>query len=125
RRAGSPRRKRRDASRPIRGRKPGNPGSRERAAPKGVETNRMSNSQGTQQSETGQTESFAELFEQSARTIKEGEVVQGTVLGVDNEHVHVDVGFKSEGLIPLWELMSDDGQVLVKPGDKVDVLIEE
>ena len=72
-----------------------------------------------------QTESFAELFEKTARTIKEGEVVQGTVLGIDNEHVHVDVGFKSEGLIPLWELMSDDGKVLVKPGDKVDVLIEE
>jgi small subunit ribosomal protein S1 len=72
-----------------------------------------------------QTERFADLFEKAARTIKEGEVVQGTVLGIDNEHVHVDVGFKSEGLIPLWELMADDGRVLVKPGDKVDVLIEE
>lgn len=71
------------------------------------------------------SESFADLFEKTARTIKEGEVVQGTVLGIDNEHVHVDVGFKSEGLIPLWELMADDGKVLVKPGDKVDVLIEE
>lgn len=71
------------------------------------------------------SESFAELFEKTARTIKEGEVVQGTVLGIDSDHVHVDVGFKSEGLIPLWELMADDGKVLVKPGDKVDVLIEE
>ena len=75
--------------------------------------------------QTTQTESFAELFEKTSRTIKEGEVVQGTVLGIDGEHVHVDVGFKSEGLIPLWELMADDGSVLVKPGDKVDVLIEE
>ena len=75
--------------------------------------------------QTGGSESFAELFEKTSRTIKEGEVVQGTVLGIDGEHVHVDVGFKSEGLIPLWELMADDGSVLVKPGDKVDVLIEE
>jgi small subunit ribosomal protein S1 len=84
----------------------------------------MSQSQTDPQTE-GQSESFADLFEKTARTIKEGEVVQGTVLGIDNEHVHVDVGFKSEGLIPLWELMADDGKVLVKPGDKVDVLIEE
>jgi len=85
-------------------------------------TNRMTQSHSDTQP---QTESFADLFEKAARTIKEGEVVQGTVLGIDNEHVHVDVGFKSEGLIPLWELMADDGRVLVKPGDKVDVLIEE
>jgi len=75
--------------------------------------------------QTADPESFAELFEKTSRTIKEGEVVQGTVLGIDGEHVHVDVGFKSEGLIPLWELMDDDGSVLVKPGDRVDVLIEE
>ena len=70
-------------------------------------------------------ESFAELFASSERAMKEGEVVRGTVLGIDGENVHVDVGFKSEGLIPLWELMDDNGRVLVKPGDLVDVLIEE
>jgi len=76
-----------------------------------------------QESQTG--ESFAELFNATAKTIKEGEVVRGIVLGIDGEHVHVDVGFKSEGLIPLWELMDDNGTVLVKPGDRVDVLVEE
>ena len=69
--------------------------------------------------------SFAELFASSERAMKEGEVVRGTVLGIDGENVHVDVGFKSEGLIPLWELMDDNGKVLVKPGDVLDVLIEE
>jgi len=69
--------------------------------------------------------SFAELFAKSERAMKEGEVVRGTVLAIDGESVHVDVGFKSEGLIPLWELMDDNGRVLVKPGDAVDVLIEE
>ena len=70
-------------------------------------------------------ESFAELFNATAKTIKEGEVVRGIVLSIDSENVHVDVGFKSEGLIPLWELMDDNGKVLVKPGDRVDVLVEE
>jgi small subunit ribosomal protein S1 len=78
-----------------------------------------------QEAQTQPGESFAELFADSVRTIKEGEVVRGTVLGVDNEHVHVDVGFKSEGLIPIWELMDDNGRVLVRPGDQVDVLVEE
>src|SRR5512134_1404731 len=74
--------------------------------------------------ETG-AESFASLFAQSERAMKEGEVVRGTVLTIDGENVHVDVGFKSEGLIPVWELMDDNGRVLVKPGDTVDVLVEE
>jgi small subunit ribosomal protein S1 len=79
----------------------------------------------TQSQQPQEGESFAELFAQSAKTIKEGEVVRGTVLGIDNEHVHVDVGFKSEGLIPLWELMDETGRVLVRPGDLLDVLVEE
>jgi small subunit ribosomal protein S1 len=69
--------------------------------------------------------SFAELFEKSVRQIKEGEVVRGRVLSVDEENVQIDVGFKSEGLVPTWEFMDDDGTVLVRPGDEVDVLIEE
>jgi hypothetical protein len=44
-------------------------------------------------------ESFADLFEKQTREMKEGEVVQGIVTLVDEDHVQVDVGFKSEGLI--------------------------
>jgi small subunit ribosomal protein S1 len=77
------------------------------------------------QTNTNREEGFAALFAQSERAMKEGEVVRGTVLSIDGENVHVDVGFKSEGLIPLWELMDDNGRVLVKPGDTVDVLVEE
>jgi small subunit ribosomal protein S1 len=73
----------------------------------------------------GGSESFAQLVETTGKAIKEGEVVGGRILSVDEESVQVDVGFKSEGLIPLWELMDDDGRILVKPGDQVDVLIEE
>ncbi|MEE9607209.1 MAG: 30S ribosomal protein S1 [Myxococcota bacterium] len=69
--------------------------------------------------------SFADLFEESLKSIKEGEVVRGLVLSVDSEHVQIDIGFKSEGLVPTWEFMDDDGTVLVKAGDHVDVLLEE
>ncbi|MGH7289358.1 MAG: 30S ribosomal protein S1 [Myxococcota bacterium] len=70
-------------------------------------------------------ESFAVLFERESPRIKEGEVVRGRVLSVDADHVHVDIGFKSEGLVDSWEFMDEAGTVLVKTGDMVDVLVEE
>ena len=71
------------------------------------------------------SETFAEIFEKSESKIKEGEVVRGKVLSIDDDHVQIDVGFKSEGLVPTWEFMDDDGTLLIAPGDDVDVLIEE
>jgi small subunit ribosomal protein S1 len=71
------------------------------------------------------SETFAELFEATSEALKEGEVVKGTVLSVDEDNVQIDIGFKSEGLVPTWEFMSDDGTVLVSAGDTVDVLLEE
>ncbi|MBW2315990.1 MAG: 30S ribosomal protein S1 [Deltaproteobacteria bacterium] len=71
-----------------------------------------------------QGESFADLFEQSVKEVKEGEVVEGTVAAIDSDHVQVDVGFKSEGLVDAWEFMNEDGTMLIKVGDVVDVLVE-
>jgi small subunit ribosomal protein S1 len=70
-------------------------------------------------------ETFADLFEKSLRSVKEGEVVKGRVLAIDDEHVSIDIGFKSEGMVAAWEFMDEDGTVLVAPGDEVDVLLEE
>ena len=70
-------------------------------------------------------ESFAEIFEQNLPSIKEGEVVRGKVLSVDEDNVQIDIGFKSEGLVATWEFMDEEGNVLVKTGDDVDVLLEE
>jgi small subunit ribosomal protein S1 len=71
------------------------------------------------------SESFADLFEKNLRSVKEGEVVRGRVLAIDDEHVSIDIGFKSEGMVASWEFMDEDGTVLVAPGDEVDVLLEE
>ena len=70
------------------------------------------------------SESFAELFEKTAKPIVEGEVTQGVVLSIDDDHVQVDIGFKSEGLVPCWEFMDDDGNLEIRVGDQVDVLVE-
>ncbi len=69
-------------------------------------------------------ESFAALFEESMKQVKEGEVVDGKVVAMDDDHVQVDVGFKSEGLIDTWEFMDEDGTLHIKVGDTVEVLVE-
>jgi small subunit ribosomal protein S1 len=65
-----------------------------------------------------------DLYDNSFRNIAEGEVVKGTVLQVTESEVVVDVGYKSEGIIPVDEFLDETGQVTVQPGDVVDVLLE-
>lgn len=75
-------------------------------------------------------ESFAELLEASFKerggdgVLKEGEIAKGTVLQVAKDFVIVDVGYKSEGQIPISEFMNAKGETNVSVGDEVEVLIE-
>jgi small subunit ribosomal protein S1 len=69
-------------------------------------------------------ESFQELYEESLQEIGEGEVVHGRVIAVGPEFVTVDVGFKSEGQVPLREFLQKDGTLRVNVGDEIDVLVE-
>jgi small subunit ribosomal protein S1 len=74
----------------------------------------------------GGEESFAALFEESLKNdvSKEGEIVHGTVIQVTKDYVVIDIGYKSEGQVPVSEFAGADGQVTVKPGDQVEVLLE-
>jgi len=65
-----------------------------------------------------------DLYDNSFRNIAEGEVVKGTVLKVTEAEVVVDVGYKSEGIIPVDEFLDESGEITVRPGDIVDVLLE-
>src|SRR3954471_16325142 len=71
-------------------------------------------------------ENFAALFEESLKheDVKEGDIVKGTVIQVGKDHVVVDIGYKSEGTIPLYEFVQADGTVGVKEGDTIDVFLE-
>src|SRR5471032_105595 len=80
-----------------------------------------------EQSVSGGDDSFASLFEasiQSGDFGKEGEIVQGTIVAVQRDNVVIDIGGKSEGIIPLNEFADAAGQINVKAGDKIDVYIE-
>jgi small subunit ribosomal protein S1 len=52
------------------------------------------------------------------------EVLQGTVLNVNAKEVIVDFGYKSEGLVPIEQFQSPSGEVTVKRGDVVDVMVD-
>ncbi|MGB0622069.1 MAG: 30S ribosomal protein S1 [Myxococcota bacterium] len=69
--------------------------------------------------------SFAELFGQAEKSIKEGEIAVGKVLSIDNDYIQIDIGFKSEGMIAAWEFMTEEGEIQVAVGDDVEVLVEE
>jgi small subunit ribosomal protein S1 len=72
-------------------------------------------------------DSFAALFEASvakADSLREGDIVSGTVIALGKDVVIVDIGYKSEGVIPTSEFVGADGQAHVKVGDTVDVLVE-
>ncbi|MFP6578987.1 MAG: S1 RNA-binding domain-containing protein, partial [Myxococcota bacterium] len=78
----------------------------------------------TESSNSAAEPSFAELFSQGPKALKEGEVAAGTILSIDDDYVQVDIGFKSEGLVAAWEFMEEDGSMTIAVGDKVEVLIE-
>ena len=66
-------------------------------------------------------EAMMEMYNGTLASIEEGEIVQSTVLEIRENLVVLDIGFKSEGTIPLEEFkdMPD-----LKPGDQVEVLLE-
>ncbi|MBN2029998.1 30S ribosomal protein S1 [bacterium] len=64
---------------------------------------------------------LVEFYDRTLSDIRQGEIVMGRVLAVTDQEVLVDIGFKSEGSIPLEEF---DDPTQVKVGDKVEVFLE-
>ncbi len=71
-------------------------------------------------------DSFAAMFAESIarQEMRAGEVITAEVVRIDQNHVVVNAGLKSESFIPLEEFFNDQGQVDVKEGDFVSVAIE-
>lgn len=67
-------------------------------------------------------DAMVELYDSTIKSIKEGEIVRGRVLGVTPQYIIVDVGFKSEGLIPIEEFGATP---TVRVGEEIDVFLEQ
>jgi small subunit ribosomal protein S1 len=70
-------------------------------------------------------EQLVEMYDDSMRHLNEGEIVAGTVIAITANDVVVDVGYKSEGLVPIHEFTSRDGKLQIDVGDEVEVLLEQ
>lgn len=70
-------------------------------------------------------ENFEELFQESLKQPQVGEIVKGVVVQIDPDYVLVNIGYKSEGCIPIAEFMDENGQLSVKVGDDVKVYFEK
>lgn len=68
-------------------------------------------------------EEMKELYETSLRSLQEGNVLTGHVIGINADSVIVDVGLKSEGRVSLSEFLDESGTPAVKIGDEVEVMI--
>jgi small subunit ribosomal protein S1 len=76
--------------------------------------------------DNGQVENYEDLLEDYSHFAPPAadEVLAGTVLSITGKDVIIDFGYKSEGLVPLEQFQTPSGEITVKPGDVVDVMID-
>ncbi len=78
----------------------------------------------TRDADDDSMESLMDMYEESFKRFAEGEVVSGKIISVDKDHVLVDIGYKSEGQIPIHEFKNENGNADVNVGDPVEVMVE-
>ncbi|MCB9733873.1 MAG: 30S ribosomal protein S1 [Deltaproteobacteria bacterium] len=71
-------------------------------------------------------EDFEQLLEEYEAKVgaKEGEIVTGTVIAISKDYVTVDIGYKSEGQIPIEEFAGTGETLKIKVGQEIDVYLE-
>jgi small subunit ribosomal protein S1 len=67
-------------------------------------------------------QAMMDFYEDTLRNVEEGEILRGRILRVDEHEVMVDIGFKSEGVIPIEEFGDVDQ---IKVGEEIDVFLEK
>ncbi len=79
-----------------------------------------------EKSNSGGVEDFASALEtfttESEEAVREDKVLKGTVLKLTGTHVVVDIGAKSEGMLPLSEVLDFEGKPRFQAGDEIDVM---
>lgn len=74
----------------------------------------------------GSSEDFLKAVEETLKFFNDGDLIEGTVVKIDRDEVLLDVGYKTEGVIPSRELsirQDASPDEIVKPGDKVEALV--
>jgi small subunit ribosomal protein S1 len=83
-------------------------------------------SQPQDEKQPGTSDDFAAALEnfttESEEAVSEDHVLKGTVLKLTPTHVVVDIGAKSEGMLPIAEVLDHEGNPKFQPGDEIDVM---
>lgn len=85
------------------------------------------NNQKVEMNEKESELNFADAFEKSMVTLRDGDVVTGKVIGFNSDEIFVDLGYKSDGIIPLEEYTDEPDFKIdseVKVGDKIEVYVK-
>ncbi len=72
----------------------------------------------------GSMENLMDMYEESFKRFREGEVVTGRIISVDKEYILVDIGYKSEGQVRIQEFKDEEGNINADLGDTVEVMVE-
>jgi small subunit ribosomal protein S1 len=87
---------------------------------KGADANKNQSSQSKEEEMD-----FKELYEQSLNQIQYGDITTGKVVQIKDDRVMVDVGWKTEGFIPIGELKDARGNINISVGDEIDVFVDK
>src|SRR5512135_2552891 len=79
---------------------------------------------GRKPDEAAENGEFERLLAESERSLAEGELIRGRVLQVTNDEVLVDIGYKSEGMIPRREFNHVPPDKFPQPGMEIDAIVE-
>ncbi len=69
-------------------------------------------------------EQLLEKYQFSSKEVATGKIVKGRVIKVTPEHIMVDIGLKSEGMIPLQDFTESADPTLPQPGDAIEAVLE-
>jgi small subunit ribosomal protein S1 len=69
-------------------------------------------------------EELLDIYEKRMTNFSEGDIVRGRILKLTPSEAVIDIGYKSEGLLPIGEVTSYNNELTVKPGDEIDVFLE-
>src|SRR5512135_1654229 len=73
--------------------------------------------------EDGENGEFARMLAESERSLAEGELIRGRVIQVTNDEILVDIGYKSEGMIPRSEFAHAPDRLPVA-GQEIDAIVD-
>lgn len=90
-----------------------------------IEETKDDNSDTMQDDGEEEEKNFGELYEESLKILREGELVNGEIVQISKDFVLVDIGYKSEGQILIEEFIDSEGNLTASVGEKVDVLLEK